>query len=179
MIKKVKNTAPWTHAISDFNIEEIVGTFGKTMIILLTVRLKRNILLCKMSYFPEPHTHNKHKIEVEIYLANYAVKSYLKNAAYAHTTDVAKKVGLASWKLDIDQLDIDKLEKTPSDLGSLKNRADKLDIDKWETTPIPLCKLSDVVKNNVVKITEYDKLIEKVNNIKTTDASNLVQNADC
>ena len=29
VIKKVKNTAPWTHAISDFNIEEIVGTFGK------------------------------------------------------------------------------------------------------------------------------------------------------
>ena len=149
------------------------------MIILLTVRLKVNILLCKMSYFPEPHSHNKNKIEVEIYLAIYAVKSYLKNAAYAHTTDVAKKVGLASWKLDIDQLDIDKLENIPSDLGSLKSRADKLDVGKWETTPVPSCKLSDIVKNNFVKISEYDKLIEKFNNIKTTDASDLVQNADC
>ena len=149
------------------------------MIILLTVRLKINILLCKMSYFPEPHSHNKNKIEVEIYLAIYAVKSYLKNAAYAHTTDVAKKVGLASWKLDIDQLDIDKLENIPSDLGSLKSRADKLDVGKWETTPVPSCKLSDIVKNNFVKISEYDKLIEKFNNIKTTDASDLVQNADC
>ena len=27
MIKKVKNTAPWTHAINDLNGEEIVGTF--------------------------------------------------------------------------------------------------------------------------------------------------------
>ena len=27
MIKKVKNTAPWTHAINDLNGEEIIGTF--------------------------------------------------------------------------------------------------------------------------------------------------------
>ena len=27
MIKKVKNTVPWTYVISDFNGEEIVGTF--------------------------------------------------------------------------------------------------------------------------------------------------------
>ena len=27
MIKKVKNTVPWTHDISDFNGEESVGTF--------------------------------------------------------------------------------------------------------------------------------------------------------
>ena len=28
-MKKVKNTAPWTHIISDLNEEEIVGTFYK------------------------------------------------------------------------------------------------------------------------------------------------------
>ena len=27
MMKKVKNTLPWTHVISDLNSEEIVGTF--------------------------------------------------------------------------------------------------------------------------------------------------------
>ena len=27
LIKKVKNTVPWTHIISDFSSEEIVGTF--------------------------------------------------------------------------------------------------------------------------------------------------------
>ena len=27
MIKKVKNTVPWTFVISDFNAEEIAGTF--------------------------------------------------------------------------------------------------------------------------------------------------------
>ena len=29
MIKKVQNTVPWTYVISDFNSEEIVGTFYK------------------------------------------------------------------------------------------------------------------------------------------------------
>ena len=37
--------------------------------------------------------------------------------------------------------------------------------------PIPndLCKLSNVVKNDVVKKIEYNKLITKVNNINTSD----------
>ena len=33
--------------------------------------------------------------------------------------------------------------------------------------PVDLSKLSDVVKNDVVKKTEYDKLVGKVNNIDT------------
>ena len=35
--------------------------------------------------------------------------------------------------------------------------------------PVDLRKLSDVVKNYVVKKTVYDKLVEKVNNIDTSD----------
>ena len=35
--------------------------------------------------------------------------------------------------------------------------------------PADLRKLSDVVKNYVVKKTVYDKLVEKVNNIDTSD----------
>ena len=34
--------------------------------------------------------------------------------------------------------------------------------------PVDLSKLSDVVKNDVVKKTEYDKLVGKVNNINTS-----------
>ena len=34
--------------------------------------------------------------------------------------------------------------------------------------PVDLSKLSDVVKNDVVKKAVYDKLVEKVNNIDTT-----------
>ena len=35
--------------------------------------------------------------------------------------------------------------------------------------PVDLGKLSDVVKNDVVKKTVYDKLVAKVNNINTSD----------
>ena len=34
--------------------------------------------------------------------------------------------------------------------------------------PVDLCKLSDVLKNDVVKKTEYDKLVAKVNSTDTT-----------
>ena len=55
-----------------------------------------------------------------------------------------------------------------SNLASLKTEVDKLDIDKLTPVPNDLAKLSNVVKNDVVKKTEYDKFVTKVNNIDTT-----------
>ena len=43
------------------------------------------------------------------------------------------------------------LKKVQSDLSSLKSKVHKLDIGKLETTPDDLSKLSDAVKNEVVK----------------------------
>ena len=53
-------------------------------------------------------------------------------------------------------------------LASLKTEFDKLDIVKLVPVPLYLSKLSDVVKNDVVKKTVYDKLVAKVNNIDTS-----------
>ena len=50
-----------------------------------------------------------------------------------------------------------------SDLLSLKTEVDKIDVDKSKTVPVDLSKLSNVVKNDVVKKTVYDKLVAKVN----------------
>ena len=55
-----------------------------------------------------------------------------------------------------------------SDLASLKAEVDKLDIDRLTPFPNDLAKLSNVVKNDVVKKAEYEELIAKVNNIDTT-----------
>ena len=52
-----------------------------------------------------------------------------------------------------------------SKLASLKTEVDKLDIDKLTPVPNDLAKLSNVVKNNVIKKTEYKKLVAKVDNI--------------
>ena len=78
-------------------------------------------------------------------MSNYATKADLKNATGIDTSKLAAK----------------------SDLTSLKAEVDKLDIDKLMPAPVDLSKLSDAVKNNVVKRTVYDKLVAKVNNNNT------------
>ena len=49
-----------------------------------------------------------------------------------------------------------------SALNSLKSKVDKLDIGKLETTQVDLSKLCNVVKNYVVKPSEYDELVKKL-----------------
>ena len=52
-------------------------------------------------------------------------------------------------------------------MASLKTKVDKLYVDKLMPVPADLSKLIDVVKNDVVKKDEYDKLVAKLNNIST------------
>ena len=54
-----------------------------------------------------------------------------------------------------------------TNLASLKTEVDKLGIDKLTPVSNDLAKLSNVVKNNVVKKAEYNKLVTKVDNIDT------------
>ena len=54
-------------------------------------------------------------------------------------------------------------------LAGLKTEVDKLDINKLTPAPDDLAKLSNAVKNDVVKKTEYNKLVTKVDNIDTTN----------
>ena len=55
-----------------------------------------------------------------------------------------------------------------TNLANLKTEVDELDIDKLAPVPVDLTKLSDVVKNDVVKKDVNDKLITKVNSIDTS-----------
>ena len=54
---------------------------GKVMIILLTVGLIKKISLYKMSYFPEPYTRSKKKVELAM------PKMWLKNATSVDTLE--------------------------------------------------------------------------------------------
>ena len=60
---------------------------------------------------------------------------------------------------------VDKLEKVPAGLNSLKSKVDKLHVDKLVPVAADLSELIDVVKNDVVKKTEYDKLVKKFHTI--------------
>ena len=107
-----------------------------------------------MSYFPEPYTHSKNKVKDELHLASYATKSDLKSTGIV-TSKYAKKADLATLKSEVDKFDINELKKVPCGLDSLKNEVDKLDIDKSKSAPVELIKLSDVVKNGIIKKTEH------------------------
>ena len=99
-------------------------------------------------YFP-PYKSFRESIRVNLNLSNYATKTDLRNITHIDVSNFASRTNLASLKTEVDKLDIDKLTPVRDDLT----------------------KLSDVVKNDVVKKTEYDKLVGKVDNI---DATNFV-----
>ena len=80
-------------------------------------------------------------------MSNYAKKTDLKNVTHVDISSFALKTNLAS----------------------LKTRVYNLNTGKLMPVPVDLSKLSDVVKNGVVKKTVFDELVAKVNNIDTSD----------
>ena len=97
-------------------------------------------------YFPKPYEPFGGDINVRAELCNYATKTDIKNISHVDTSSFALQ----------------------SNLTSLKAEVGKLEIDKFVPVPVDLSKLSDVVKNDFVKKTVYDKLVAKVNSIDTS-----------
>ena len=80
-------------------------------------------------------------------MSNYATKTGIRNISHVGTSSFALKTNLVNLKTEVNKLDIDKLAPVPVDLS----------------------KLSDVVKNDVVEKTVYDKLVAKVDDIDNGD----------
>ena len=97
-------------------------------------------------YFPKPYEPSGGDINFKVDLSNYATKTHLKNVSHVDVSNFALKSNLASLNTEVNKLDIDKLVPISSDSA----------------------KLTNVVKNEVVKKIEYYKLVGKVNNIDTT-----------
>ena len=49
-----------------------------------------------------------------------------------------------------------------TNLAALKTEVDKIDVDKLKTTPTDLDKLSDLVKNDVVKKADYNTKVTSI-----------------
>ena len=96
-------------------------------------------------YFP-PYRGTSNDIKVELDLSNYATKTDLKNMTHIDVSSYATKINLAV----------------------LKSEVDKIDIDKLKTVPNYLAKLSNNVKNDVLKKTTYNTLKNKVDAIDTS-----------
>ena len=96
-------------------------------------------------YFP-PYNNSSGNIKVELDLSNYATKDDVKNITHVDLSSYATKTNLAA----------------------LKSEFDKIDTDKLKTVPADLAKLSNVVKNDVVKKAAYNTLKNKVDAIDTS-----------
>ena len=115
-------------------------------------------------YFPEPKSSGG-RVKVELDLSSYATRADLKNATGVDISKFVRKVDLASLKSSLDNLDINKLKNVPTDLSNLKSIVDKLDVDKLVAIPVDLSKLSklsNVVKNDVVKKDVYNAKIKNI-----------------
>ena len=109
----------------------------KLQVVFMTENYKR--VYYKMSYYP-PYKSSSNNIKVELDLTNYATKTDLKNIAHVGVSSFASKTNLAG----------------------LKTEVDKIDVEKLKTRPIDLAKLSNVVKNEVVKKTDYNAKVTSI-----------------
>ena len=91
------------------------------------------------TYYP-PYKSSSNNIKVELDLANYATITDLKNITHVDVSSYASKTNLAA----------------------LKSEVDKIDVDKLMTRPADLAKLSNVVKNDVVKKTDYSTKVTSI-----------------
>ena len=75
-------------------------------------------------------------------MANYATKDDVKNITHVNVSSYATKTNLAAQKSEVNKIDTDKLKTVPTDLS----------------------KLSNVVKNDVVKKTDYNTKVTSIEN---------------
>ena len=92
-------------------------------------------------YFP-PYGSSSKNIKVELNLSNYATKKDINDITYVDVSGYASKTNSAA----------------------LKTEADKIDTDKLKTVLADLAKLCNVVKNDVVKKTDYNTKVASIEN---------------
>ena len=104
-------------------------------------------------YFP-PYGSSAKNVKVQLDLTNYATKDDVKNITHVDVSSYASKTNLAALKSEVDKIDVDKLKATPADLA----------------------KLSNLVKNDVVKKTDYNTKVTSIENQIAGVIKNTVDN---
>ena len=112
-------------------------------------------------YFSTPYEAFGEDINVKVDISNYATKADIKNISHVDTSSLALKTNLAHLKTEVDKLDIDELVPVPNDLSKLSNGVK-----------------NDVIKktDNNAKITEIENKIPNISNLATKTSLNTVQN---
>ena len=114
-----------------------------------------------MSYY-RPYRNSSNNIKVKLDLTNYATKDDVKNITHVDVNSYATKTNLASLKTEEDKIDTDQLKTVPADLAKLSN-AVKNDVVKKKTdystkvTSIE-AQIAGLTKNTVDNLADITKL---------------------
>ena len=104
-------------------------------------------------YFP-PYNNSSETIKVELDLSNYATKKDINDITHVDVSGFVIKTNLAALKTEVDKIDTDKLKTVPADLA----------------------KLSNVVKNYLVKKADYNTKVTSIEDQIVGDTKNTLQN---
>ena len=114
-----------------------------------------------MTTYCPPYKSSSNNVKVELDLTNYATKTDLKNITHVDVSSFASKTNLAALKTEVDKIDVDKLKTTPIDLDRLSNLV-KIDIVKntdynTKVTSIE-AQIAGLTKNTVDHLADITKL---------------------
>ena len=121
-----------------------------------------------MSYYP-PYDNSSNNITVELDLSNYATKGDVKNITHVDVSSYATKTNLAALKTEVDKIDADKLKTTPADLAKLSNVV-KNDVVKKTSIEAQIAGLTKNTVDNLADITKF-KAIDTNNFVTRTKFS--------
>ena len=112
-----------------------------------------------MSDYP-PYKSSSNNIKVELDLSNYATKDDVKNITHVDVSNYATKTNLAELKTEVDKIDVDKLKTTPADLAKLSNvvKNDVVKTDYSTKTTSIEAQIAGLTKNTVDNLADITKL---------------------
>ena len=94
----------------------------------------------KMSAYCPPYRSYSNNVKIKLDLTNYATKKNLKNVTHVDVSSFASKTNLAVLKTEVYKIDADKLKTTPTDLA----------------------KLTNAIEHDVVKKTDYNTKVTRI-----------------
>ena len=120
-------------------------------------------------YFP-PYNNSSGNIKVELDLSNYATKDDVKNITHVDVSSYASKTNLAALKTEVDKIDVDKLKTVPDDLAKLTNVVKNETVKKTDFSSDYYFKKTKYSADTYAlddKIDKVDKKIPVVSNLAT------------
>ena len=133
------------------------------------------------TYYP-PYKSSSNNVKVELDLTYYATKTDLKNIAHTNVSSFASKTNLSALKTEVDKIDVDKLKTVPDHLAKLSNVVKNEVVKKIDFSAdgyVKKTKFSGDINSLDDKIDKVEKKIPDVNSLETKrNVTTLIKNLD-